>query len=71
MLQRQYPTQPAQPGQPEKREHEYSRHGGRGVMASLGGPTGQVLWHLGPTRTSEDCATHLANVVRQLPDMPR
>jgi len=32
-------------------------------------PTGQVLWHLGPTRTSEDFAAHLANVVRHLAAM--
>jgi hypothetical protein len=71
ILQRKYPTQPAQPGKPEKREHEYIRHGVRVLIASFVVPTGQVLWHLGPTRTSEDFAAHLANVVRQLPDMPR
>jgi DDE superfamily endonuclease len=71
ILQRTYPTQPAQPGKPEKREHEYIRHGVRVLMASFVVPTGQGLWHLGPTRTSEDFAAHLANVVRQLPDMPR
>jgi len=71
ILQRTYPTQPAQPGKPEKREHEDIRHGVRVLMASCVVPTGQGLWHLGPTRTSEDFAAHLANVVRQLPDMPR
>ena len=69
ILQRKYPTQPAQPGKPEKREHEYIRHGVRVLIASFLVPTGQVLWHLGPTRTSEDFAAHLAHVVRQLPDM--
>jgi len=69
ILQRKYPTQPAQPGKPEKREHEYIRHGVRVLIASFVVPTGQVLWHLGPTRTSADFAAHLANVVRQLPDM--
>ena len=38
-------------------------------MASCVVPTGQVLWHLGPTRTSEDCAAHLADVHRQRPAM--
>jgi hypothetical protein len=69
MLQRPYPPQPAPPGQPEKRAQEYIRHGVRGLIASLVVPTGQGLWHLGPTRTREDCAAHLANVVRQLPAM--
>jgi transposase len=71
ILQRKYPTQLVQAGQPEKREHEYIRHGVRALLASFLVPTGQVLWNLGPTRTSEDFAAHLANVVRQLPDMAR
>jgi len=34
-------------------------------------PTGQLVWHLGQTRTRADWATHLANVVHQLPAMQR
>jgi hypothetical protein len=71
ILQRKYPTQPAQPGQPEKREHEYIRHGVRALLASFVVPTGQLLWNLGVTRTSEDFAAHLVNVMRQLPTMQR
>ena len=71
ILQRQYPTQPMAPGKPEKREHEYIRHGVRALIASFVVATGQVVWNLGQTRTSEDFATHLANVVQQLPNMPR
>jgi len=71
ILQRQYPTQPLAPGQPEKREHEDIRHGVRALIASCVVATGQVVWHLGQTRTSEDFATHLAHVVHQLPAMPR
>src|SRR6266571_2668243 len=71
MLQRKYPTQPAQPGKPEKREQEYLRHGVRVLIASFVVPTGQLVWNLGTTRTSEDFAAHLANVVRQLPAMHR
>jgi DDE superfamily endonuclease len=71
MLQRKYPTQLMQPGKPEKREQEYIRHGTRVLLASFVVPTGQVVWNLSPTRTSVDFATHLANVIRQLPDMPR
>ena len=59
------------PGKPEKREHEYIRHGVRALIASFVVATGQVVWNLGQTRTSEDFATHLANVVQQLPEMQR
>jgi hypothetical protein len=51
ILQRRYPTQPVQPGKPEKREHEYIRHGVRALIASFVVATGQVVWHLGQTRT--------------------
>jgi len=71
ILQRRYPTQPVQPGKPEKREHEYIRHGVRALIASFVVATGQVVWNLGQTRTSADFATHLANVVHQLPEMQR
>jgi hypothetical protein len=62
ILQRAHPTQPVQPGQPAKREHESTRHGARALLASFLGLTGQVVWGLGPTRTSVDWATHLAHV---------
>ena len=71
ILQRKYPTLPIAPGQPEKREHEYIRHGVRALIASFVVATGQVVWNLGQTRTSADFATHLANVVQQLPAMQR
>jgi hypothetical protein len=71
MLQRPHPPPLAQPGKPEKRAQESIRHGVRVWRASLVVPTGQVRWHLGPTRPSEDCAAHRANVLRQLPAMAR
>jgi hypothetical protein len=71
ILARKYPTQPIEPGKPEKREHEDIRHGTRVLIASFVGPTGQVVWNLGQTRTSSDFAAHLANVVKQLPEMKR
>jgi hypothetical protein len=71
MLERTYPTQPLAPGQPAKREHESIRHGTRALMASFVVATGPVVWNLGQTRTSTDCATPLAHVVTQLPDMHR
>jgi len=69
MLQRTYPTQVAQPGQPAQREQEDIRHGVRVLIASFVVPTGQGLWHRGPTRTSADCAAHLADVRQPLPAM--
>ena len=71
ILQRKYPTQAAQPGKPERREHEYIRHGTRALIGSFVVPTGQVVWDLGMTRTSEDFAAHLAHVVDELPKMER
>jgi DDE superfamily endonuclease len=71
ILQRQYPPQPMVPGKPEKREHEYIRHGVRAVIASFVVATGQVVWNVGPTRTSADFAAHLTHVVTQLPAMRR
>jgi hypothetical protein len=71
MLERPSPTQPIAPGKPEKREHEYIRHGTRALIAAFVVATGQVVWHLGQTRTSTACAAHLAQVVKQLPAMHR
>jgi transposase len=71
ILQRKHPTIAAQPGKPEKREHEYIRHGTRALIASFLVPTGQVVWDLGPTRTSVDFAAHLAHVASQFPDQKR
>jgi hypothetical protein len=71
ILQRKHPTQVAQPGKPAQREHEDLRHGVRVLSASCVVPPGQGLWHLGPTRTSEDFAAHLADVRKQRPAMAR
>jgi DDE superfamily endonuclease len=71
ILQRPYPTQPLAPGKPEKREHEYIRHGVRAWIASFVVATGPVVWNLGQTRTSADCAVPLAHGVHQRPDMQR
>jgi len=43
----------------------------RALSASFVVATGHVVWHLGQTRTREDCATPLATVVQQLPAMQR
>ena len=71
ILQRKYPTQLARPGHPEKREHEYIRHGTRALMASFVVPTGEVVWDLGPTRTSVDFAAHLRHAAERFRGWPR
>ena len=71
ILQRKHPTRLARPGHPEKREHEYIRHGTRALIASFVVPTGEVVWNLGPTRTSIDFANHLREVADQFRTWPR
>ncbi len=71
ILQRKHPTQPARPGHPEKREHEYIRHGTRALIASFVAPSGEVVWDLGETRTSDDFAAHLLHVAAQFRAWPR
>ena len=62
ILQRKHPTQSARPGHPEKREFEYIRHGTRTLITSFVVATGEVIWDLGPTRTSADFARHIGHV---------
>lgn len=71
ILQRKYPTRLARPGYPEKREHEYIRHGTRALIASFVVPTGEVVWNLGETRTADDFAAHLRQVVQRFADWTR
>ena len=71
ILQRKYPTRPPRPGFIEKREFEYIRHGTRALLATFCVPTGQVVWNLGPTRTSVDWVRHLEHVTKQFPLMKR
>lgn len=71
ILQRKYPTQLARPGHPEKREHEYLRHGTRALLASFVVATGEVVWDVGETRTSDDFAAHLLHVVARFDAWPR
>lgn len=71
ILERKYPTQPARPGHPEKREHEYIRHGTKALIASFVVPTGEVVWNLGPTRTSADFARHLRQVADRFREWSR
>jgi hypothetical protein len=71
ILGRKYPTKPAKPGHLEKREFEYIRHGTRALLTTFCVPTGQVVWDVGPTRTSVDWVRHLDHAARQFPSMKR
>ena len=69
ILERKYPTKLAEPGKPERREQEYIRHGTLALTGSFVVPTGEVVWDVGPTRTSVDFAAHLKKVAEHFPDM--
>ena len=69
ILERKYPTKLAEPGKPERREQEYIRHGTLALIGSFVVPTGEVVWDVGPTRTSVDFAAHLQKVAEHFPDM--
>jgi len=63
-LERAAPTQPMQPGQIERREFEYIRHGTLSLITNFDVATGQVLApSLGPTRTEDDFAAHIAQTI--------
>jgi hypothetical protein len=63
-LERKHPTRPMRPGQVERREFEYERHGTQALIANFEVATGQVIApSVGPTRTEEDFAVHIARTV--------
>ncbi len=63
-LERLHPALPMQPGKVERQEHEYIRHGTRCLMANFEVATGRVIApSLGPTRTSEDFASHVEKTI--------
>lgn len=63
-LERAAPTQPMQPGRPERREFEYVRHGTLSLISNFEVATGQVIApSVGPTRTEEDFARHIAQTI--------
>lgn len=63
-LERKHPTLPMAPGLLERREFEYIRHGTLALIANFEVASGQVLSpSLGPTRTEEDFAAHIARTI--------
>jgi hypothetical protein len=68
-LERAAPTKPMRPGCPERREHEYIRHGTTTLIANFNVATGAVLAPtLGPSRTEDDFAAHIAQTIATDPD---
>jgi hypothetical protein len=68
-LERAAATQPMQPGQVERREFEYIRHGTLSLITNFEVATGQVLApSLGPRRTEDDFAAHIAQSIDTDPD---
>ena len=56
-------------GCPEKIDPEYIRHGTSGIIASRDVATGEIVAPMvQPTRTEEDFAEHIKNVVNRNPD---
>lgn len=63
-LERAAPTQPMHRGQVERREFEYIRHGTLSLITNFDVATGQVVApSLGPTRTEDDFAAHIAQTI--------
>lgn len=63
-LERKHSTLPMAPGLIERREYEYIRHGTLALIANFEIASGQVLSpSLGPTRTEEDFAAHMARTI--------
>ena len=68
-LERVAATQPMQPGQIERREFEYIRHGTLSLITNFEVATGQVVApSLGPRRTEEDFAAHIAQTIDTDPE---
>jgi transposase len=68
-LERKHPTRPMRPGQVERREFEYLRHGTQALIANFEVATGAVIApSIGPTRTEEDFAAHIARTVATDPE---
>lgn len=68
-LERLHPSKPVRPGTSERIEFEYKRHGTLCLIASWDVARGGILLGtLGPTRTEEDFARHIATTIDTDPD---
>ncbi len=70
-LERAAPTLPMKPGLVERPEYEYLRHGTQCLIANFDVATGRVVAPtLGPSRTEEDFAGHIAHTIATDPAAP-
>ncbi len=64
-LERAAATLPMRPGLVERREFEYIRHGTLTLIGAFDVVTGKVAYHLDPTRTEQDSALRLGELLAQ------
>lgn len=70
-LERIHPTLPTRRGLIERQEFEYKRHGTLCLIANLDVVTGKVIApSIGPTRTEDDFAAHIARTIDTDPHAP-
>ena len=70
-LERAAPTLPMQPGLVERPEYAYLRHGTPCLIANFDVATGEVVAPtIGPSRTEEDFAAHIAPTIATDPEAP-
>jgi transposase len=70
-LERAAPTLPMKPGLVERPEYEYIRHGTQCLIANFDVVTGEVVAPtIGPSRTEEDFARHIAQTIATDPEAP-
>ena len=70
-LERAAPTLPMKPGLVERPEYEYLRHGTQCLIANFDVATGEVVAPtIGPSRTEEDFAAHIAHTIATDPEAP-
>lgn len=67
-LERAHPDKPSKPGQKGRLEFEYIRHGTQTLLAGYEVGTGKVIKaHVGDTRTEEDFATLVRDIINEDP----
>jgi len=64
-LERDAPTLPMKPGKPECQEFEYVRHGTQTLIAGFDVATGHIFGEVGETRTEEDLARFISNLLNK------
>jgi transposase len=70
-LERAAPTLPMKPGLVERPEYAYLRHGTQCLIANFDVATGEVVAPtIGPSRTEEDFAAHMARTIATDPEAP-